>query len=285
MAIKLIIRSLENISEEIICEQSLISFGRSKSCIVVLDHPEVSRRHFIIRYSEGAYMLIDEHSSCGTILDAIKIDPKNCYNLASHHEIKVPGFIIELFNDHKAPRQERTTVMARRLMSKLLDQSNDTDMVPRLYNTATHSIFYFNNYKTSFILGTLSYVDFVVTNDDHLAKEHISFVRDISGIKIIPIVSNQVSLNNKVITDPEILSHNDEIFIGESLFVYQDYQDDAALKARICQEKSPLKESVQNMPPKIKHIQDHALIRNLDRLCYVFLLVTALAMTYVVFNL
>ena len=79
MTIKIIINSSENsMSQELLCEQSLITFGRSKSCTVILEHAGVSRRHFIIRFTEGQYVIIDEGSTAGTILDGILLDSKNC---------------------------------------------------------------------------------------------------------------------------------------------------------------------------------------------------------------
>ena len=56
--------------------------------------------------------------------------------------------------------------------------------------------------KTSFVLGRFPHVDFVV-NDEHIAKEHVSFFRDINGICINPLPEHKVLVNGKPITDPE----------------------------------------------------------------------------------
>jgi FHA domain len=272
MSIKLNIRSTEDsLTQELLCEQQLITFGRSKSCTVMLDQAGVSRRHFIIRFSEGKYIIIDEGSTAGTILDGTQLDSKNCYELGPTHEIVVPGFIINLENDNKAPRQERTTVMARKLMDKIFDNANDTDHVPRLTHSSKNPIFYFHDDKASFVLGTLAHSDFVVHDDGHFSKEHVSFIRDISGVRIIPIIGANTFLNERQITEPEILNHNDKIIVGITMFIYQDYQDDAALIFETTVPKAsttePLEEPLLG-PAKVILPKSTKILKNLDRLCF-----------------
>jgi len=279
MTIKLTIRSSENsFSQEMICEQSLITFGRSKSCTVTLEQALVSRRHFIIRFTEGKYIIIDEGSTAGTMLDGAPLDPKNCYELGLNHEIIIPGFIISLHNDNKPPRQERTTVMARKLMGKIFDGTDDTDHVPRLTHSSRGTVFYFHDDKASFVLGTLTHSDFLVENDGHFAKEHVSFVRDISGLRIIPIIGAHTLLNNKAIFEPEILNHNDKITIGITNFVYQDYQDDAALIIEPAAKKSSnaelLSEPLLSLPKPNILQENSKLLSNLDRACFGLLIIT-----------
>lgn len=286
MTIKLTISSSENsLSQELICEQSLITFGRSKSCTVTLEQALVSRRHFIIRYTEGQYVIIDEGSTAGTMLDGAPLDPKNCYELGASHEIIIPGFIISLENDNKPPRQERTTVMARKLMGKIFDGTDDADHVPRLTQSFNGTVFYFHDDKASFILGTLGHLDFIVDSDGHFAKEHVSFVRDISGLRIIPIIGAHTLLNDREIFEPEILNHNDKITLGVTNFIYQDYQDDAALvveppaqKALIDELPSePLLSSAKN-----NSLKDHRkLLNNLDRACFGILIITVVGAFWV----
>ena len=106
--------------------------------------------------------------------------------LGLSHEIIVPGFILSLQNDKKPPRQERTTVMARKLMDKIFDDTHDTDHLPRLVNSSKKRFFIFTTTKPLLCWALSAHSDFVVDDDDHFAKEHVSFVRDISGLQRYP---------------------------------------------------------------------------------------------------
>jgi pSer/pThr/pTyr-binding forkhead associated (FHA) protein len=290
MTIKLLITSSESlISQELLCEQSLITFGRSKSCTVILDHAGVSRRHFIVRFTEGFYVIIDEGSTAGTILDGAQLDPKNCYELGLSHEIIVPGFSIGLQNDNRPPRQERTTVMARKLMGKIFNDTNDVDHLPRLINCINKNIYYFHDDKASFVLGTLAHSDFVVDDDQHFAKEHVSFVRDISGLRIIPIIGAHILLNGREIIESEILNHNDKITLGITNFIYQDYHDDVAFMSEQITPKTPI---ISELPepiftPTIASLpkSNLSLLNNLDRICVGILLITLVGTFWIVSQL
>lgn len=290
MTIKITIHSSENsMSQELLCEQSLITFGRSKSCTVTLEQPGVSRRHFIIRFTEGQYVIIDEGSTAGTILDGVPLDPKNCYELGQSHEIIVPGFTISLQNDNKPPRQERTTVMARKLMGKIFDDAHDADHLPRLTHSSKARVYYFHDDKASFVLGTRAHSDFVVDDDGHFAKEHVSFVRDISGLRMIPIIGAHTLLNEREIFEPEILNHNDKITLGITNFIYQDYQDDAALIF-----ESPVLQAprAQDPPDPIftapivsSQKSSSSLLNNLDRACVGLLIFTLVGAFWIISRL
>jgi len=124
MAIKLKIKSLrDNTESDLSFEQSLITFGRSKACHVELASPDVSRRHFLIKYIDGDYVLLDEGSRFGTTLDDQKIRTLTIYPIKSKHLIEVPGFLIEVVCDGMKPRQEKTTVVARKVLDTTTNRS------------------------------------------------------------------------------------------------------------------------------------------------------------------
>lgn len=222
MAIELTIEPLGSSkpsSHEI--DQSLVTFGRSKSCHVELDYPEVSRRHFIIKFVDDGYVLIDEGSSHGTMLDGQKLTPHTPYRLSSVHEINVPGFVIQFVYDGNKPKLERTTVVARKLLDELLQGEALTRDCSVLQDLLGYHAFSFSEDKTSFSLGSSPQGDFVV-KDDLVAKRHASFVRDIHGISVIPLPGNDVFIDNILITEPKILTHGVILKVGTTEFVFKD---------------------------------------------------------------
>lgn len=222
MAIKLVIEALDDQSPVVHeLDQSLITVGRSKSCHIELDHPEISRRHFIIKYVDQAYVLLDEKSRHGTKIDGKTLEPQKTYTLGFMHVIDVPGFSIKCFCDGQRPRLERTTVVARELLDDLLQGEIRPRECPSLRSEDFGYEFKFVEEKTTFILGTLLKADFVV-NDPDVAKKHLSFARDIFGIRVIPIFGNAVTINGELIVEPQILSSGSVIKVGSLELCYSE---------------------------------------------------------------
>jgi len=276
MAIKLIVESLEpDLSrDDLVCEQSLITFGRSKSCTVELANDQVSKRHFLIRFSEGRYILMDEGSSLGTMLDGEMIEPLKIYTLHEQHQIVVPGFNICVFNDGNAPRLERTTVVARKLIGQILEDAQSSDQWPRLEDNSKTHVFLFNNDQTSFVLGSSAHLDFVIVNDQEVAKEHVSFIRDIFGVRLIPIMEAATKVDEVDLIEPYLMKHGDRIMIGQTKFIFKEHADDSLsyplsseqplLESKEQNETTIIEETIINAPT-IKNI------RSFNRLDSIFL--------------
>src|SRR5580704_10479300 len=225
MAIRLDIEDLikgGNTSQKI--DQSLISFGQSKSCHIELNHPEVGHRHFVIKFIDDGYALIDEGSVYGTSLDGQKLEPQTSYALGLEHRIDIPGFIIKIHGDGQQPRLEQTRMIAANLLGKSLQDKSTLHKSPYLRSNNGHYIFNFVDEKTSFVLGTDILVDFVLDGSG-VHKKHVSFVRDINGIRLIPIVGHAVYIDGSRVNEAQILAHGSLITIGETEFVYHEHED------------------------------------------------------------
>ncbi len=223
MAIKIVIELTDDPNNTITHEldQSLITFGRSKSCHIELDHPEISRRHFIIKFEDNGYSLFDQNSRHGTVVDGNKVEPEKAHLLGKEHAIEVPGFIIKLWCDGEKPRLERTTVVARQLLDDLLQGEIRPRDVPRLCSQDGRYVFKFADDKTTFVLGSHINADFVVT-DDGVTKKHVSFIRDIFGIRVMPTAGSVVLFDNVPLMDAQMLMPKTVIKIGPLNFVYAD---------------------------------------------------------------
>lgn len=225
MAIKLIIEENHErflLSHEL--DQSLITFGRSKSCHIELDHPEVSRRHFIIKYVGHHYIITDEGSRHGTMLDGKILEALEMRIIDKEHVIEVPGFRINLFCDGQKPKLERTTVVARQMLDELLQNGISPQECPSLHSKDGKYHFEFYEDKTSYVLGRLSQVDFVV-KEEAVMNEHLSFVRDINGIRLNPLPGCQVFIDGIKVTEPQILSHGCLIALGATEFIFKKISD------------------------------------------------------------
>lgn len=236
-------------------DQSLITFGRSKSCHIVLDAPEISRRHFIIKFEKDAYIIIDESSRHGTYLDGHRLNPQESYSLGFEHKITVPGFVIGFWFDGQKPKMERTTVVARKLLDELLVEKIHPRECPSLCSRSGEYHFKFVEEKSSFLLGTLAKADFVVRHD-HIEKSHLSFIRDINGIRLIPLSGHEVFVDNVPIKEPQILSHGAIVKLFDLEFIYREHED---LVESNVPTKSPddKQENVIDLPTNLHQNEHH----------------------------
>ncbi|MCA9506833.1 MAG: FHA domain-containing protein [Myxococcales bacterium] len=231
MAIKLIVKSdkKNNSREEYVLDDLVISVGRSQSCTVVLLQREVSRRHFVVKFENGTYFIVDEGSTHGTWLDDEKLEPGKNYVLSTSQIVKIPGVTIELFNDHKPPRTDKTTLVARKLMGELFEDFSMKEEVSFLFDITHQKKYFFNSESSSFILGRASHLDFVV-DDEAIKKEHLSFARDINGTRVIVINNAQLIVNDELIKDSTLLYHGDLISIGETQLCFFEREDQKRVK-------------------------------------------------------
>jgi len=129
---------------ERIFDTALLTVGRSQSCMLSIDHPMVSRRHFLLEFIDGGWFIIDEGSSAGTVLEGQKLGIKKALPISSGQKIILDDFSITFFWDGLKPKEEHTMVMARKLMegyfiatdatiknAPSLFENNETDTVPK----------------------------------------------------------------------------------------------------------------------------------------------------------
>jgi hypothetical protein len=239
MAIKLIIEPRTGRTKKIIhnLDQPLITFGRSKSCHIELDDPGISRRHFTIKFVGDSNVLVDEGSRQGTIIDGIKLESNKPYPVDNKHFVEVPGFFINLFCDGQKPKLECSSLVAGKLLDELLQGGVEVRECSCLQSK--NGIYHFNfiEEKTFFVLGKLPHVDFFI-KEESIGKEHISFVRDINGIRLNPLPGHDVYINGIHIVDPEILTHGCSVRIGTIDFIF---------KASTNKTEAPLHESTEHL--------------------------------------
>jgi pSer/pThr/pTyr-binding forkhead associated (FHA) protein len=60
-------------NQRIMLLQANTLIGRSKSCDLRICDPKVSRKHFLIRFGDGAFFLQDQDSSCGTYINGKRV--------------------------------------------------------------------------------------------------------------------------------------------------------------------------------------------------------------------
>lgn len=282
MAVKLVITDHNATQAPITQEwdQSLITIGRSKSCNVELNDPRISRRHLLIKYIDNAYFVMDEESRHGTLLDGKPVTPHEPYQLSQEHVIEVPGYSIMVSWDGHQPKLERTSVQTRQLLDELLQEEARPRSCPCLESVDGKYLFQFSDEKASFVLGSSLDGDFVVFHPSIL-KKHLSFARDINGIRMIPLPNHPVSLNGQNTRDSVILADGACIQIFDlEFFFYENGRKTKAMPAPSLLEPSRYQAPEMAQKPK-KALQLSAF----DRIfVMVFIVVVTLA-SFVVYKI
>lgn len=70
-------------------------FGRSTQCDVQIYDQKVSRKHFIIRYGNGAFFLQDQGSSRGTVVNGEKVTARRLDD-GDHIEVGDSGLVFHV---------------------------------------------------------------------------------------------------------------------------------------------------------------------------------------------
>lgn len=221
MAINITIKDQSGSELSYELEQNIITFGRSKSCHVELGHHNVSRKHFIIRYINQNYELMDVNSRKGTILDGHYLVPLTSYKLKQQHLVQVPGFLINIYSDEKPPKITKTSVATRNLLDELMNDFSSIRPYATLRSLDEQYCFNFVEEKAIFVMGSSIETDFYV-NDPKIAPKHLSFIRDINGIQLIPLPGHLLLLNDQSIVEPINISSGARLKVGETEFIFYD---------------------------------------------------------------
>lgn len=78
------------------------TIGRSRSCDLILDSPNISRNHAKIIVQAEAYFFVDNNSEAGCYLNDQKLKPDKCYKLNSSDSILVGNFFILVHQIHQS---------------------------------------------------------------------------------------------------------------------------------------------------------------------------------------
>lgn len=77
--IELIVKLGERVIEEARIDKEVVNIGRDPGCEITLDNLGVSRQHAQIRVVQGRYLLADNHSTNGTMLNGQPIQSAEIY--------------------------------------------------------------------------------------------------------------------------------------------------------------------------------------------------------------
>jgi pSer/pThr/pTyr-binding forkhead associated (FHA) protein len=108
-----------------------VRIGRDITNDIVIQDPEISRFHLMLRSKDGSYQIEDLGSTNGTSVNSLALTPKNLQNLRSNDSIMLAKTIEMRFTwqpeDVRAETQLRMTPMIPRPTTKELDQLGNSE--------------------------------------------------------------------------------------------------------------------------------------------------------------
>lgn len=125
MAVKLIFNYPDEKDTFKIFNGPLITVGRSKSNLCIIDDEKVSRRHFFLEFIDNDWFIVDEISSHGTKINDILIEKKKSIKILSGQVIEIAGLKIIFEYDGSLPKTEITKVMARKMIQEIFDSDEE----------------------------------------------------------------------------------------------------------------------------------------------------------------
>jgi pSer/pThr/pTyr-binding forkhead associated (FHA) protein len=97
----------QSISLELLSQKRRLTFGRHRSCDLVLSHPTVSREHFFVEQTGGKWLVVDNSSGNGTFLNSNRI---SWAELRDGDRIQAGPFVLvaEMLPDSEPPAASTT---------------------------------------------------------------------------------------------------------------------------------------------------------------------------------
>jgi ABC-type multidrug transport system ATPase subunit/pSer/pThr/pTyr-binding forkhead associated (FHA) protein len=192
--------------------------GRSAPASLIIDNPEISRRHARLSFQKGNYILEDLGSSNGTFVNGKSLLDSQV--LTDGTEIRLGGEIRLIFNQpfsgDQPPQQENSSkTMMETVSSMKGGQASTVNFPPNLLVTiAGQETKKYALSKDRVTLGRADDNDIVVASQI-MSRHHAAFEKTPLGYEIVvsPGVINTLTCQGSPVADRRLLSHADVLRI------------------------------------------------------------------------
>lgn len=207
--------------------QDTISLGRQESNDVPLPDQKVSRKHAMIVAQGNDFYLIDLGSSNGTILNNVKLKPKEKKLLRDNDIIKIEKFEI-IFRvkdiDFTPESLEGTKTIARKMVEeilKVLGTNGEHPVIKVVEGTNEGDSIVLTKDVRKILIGRDKECDFILL-DISVSRKHAEIIQDWNGeIRISDLNStNGTFVNDKEIKTNYKLNDRDYITIGNTRLIF-----------------------------------------------------------------
>jgi pSer/pThr/pTyr-binding forkhead associated (FHA) protein len=230
MALTIVVRSGDTESPpKITFEAPRIVIGRGEGCEVRLPDPSVSHRHASIRQRGTDYIVLDEGSTNGTYVGAVRLSPQSPRILKSGDTIRVGRVWLEARIEH-APATQQPQVATKEIALSLVSSA----LLAQGENAALNIVvasgpdaaanLELREFERRYVAGRGSAVDLVLEDPD-ASRRHVEFerrgerllVRDLGSKNGSSIDGRKLVPNQQTAWKPL-----EELRIGGNVLSYED---------------------------------------------------------------
>ncbi len=202
--------------------QSELVIGRAAPANLVIDNPEISRRHARLSYQQGKYILEDLGSSNGTFLNGLRV--RDSQVLTDGAEILLGGDVRLVFNQPSARVQSldqlssSKTMMESDLTAAGIQAAISNNPPDLLITIAGQDTKKYTLTKDRITLGRADDNDIVVASQI-VSRHHAILQKTPLGYEIVmaPGVINRLTCQGSPVDERQLLSHEDVLRIDSEL--------------------------------------------------------------------
>jgi ABC transport system ATP-binding/permease protein len=202
--------------------QSELVIGRAAPANLIIDHPEISRRHARLSFQQGRYVLEDLGSSNGTFLNGQRL--RDAQVLTDGAEIQLGSQIKLAFSQQSAGEQSIQQVSSSKTMMesdlnaaavRASISNNPPDLLVTIAGQETKK---YTLSKERISLGRADDNDIVVASQI-VSRHHATLEKTSLGYEIVmaPGVINRLTCQGSPVDDRRLLSHEDVLRIDSEL--------------------------------------------------------------------
>lgn len=230
MALTIVVRSGDTEAPpKITFEAPRIVIGRGEGCEVRLPDPSVSHRHASIRQRGTDYIVLDEGSTNGTYVGAVRLSPQSPRILKSGDTIRVGRVWLEIVIEHAPATQQpqiATKEIALSLVSSALLAQGDSAALTVVVQAGPDAgaSLELREFERRYVAGRGSAVDLVLDDPD-ASRRHVEFerrgeqlfVRDLGSKNGSSIEGRRLTPNQRTQWKP-----GEDLRLGGNLLSYDD---------------------------------------------------------------
>ncbi len=209
-------------------DASLAVIGRGSSADVPLPHPSVSTKHAVLRVQGTGWVIIDENSRNGTVVNGQRLPPGRPKSLRTGDKIEIGGFglEVEVVALAEATSTEETAALARRLLRESLGEPLAAPVLTILNGDASGESVRLDDVPMSVLLGRGDACGLRLPDED-ASREHAEVLRRSDGVWLRDLGSKQGCFVNEVQVSERRLRDRDELRLGATVLVFEDPAVDA----------------------------------------------------------
>lgn len=206
-------------------DRSQILLGRRGGVDVLLPHAAVSLVHARIERRGQGYLIVDDGSTNGTVVNGARLLPGEARALARGDRIAIGEFVLAV--DDAASEEdfpgESSISIARRMVAEVLGVLGPGDRHPTLTVLADGGgLLALGEVGRRYLIGSAPHCDLVL-DDPTVSSEHAAIRRDYRGVTVSDLGSAYgLYVNDQFVAEERALRESDLLAVGRTRLRFSD---------------------------------------------------------------